>query len=314
MKKFYKILITAAGIIAAAECANRIIFKLAGKKIKSKFREGIYNWKFGKIRYITAGSGKPLLLIHDMCPGGNLGEWQESISALSKKYRVYAIDLIGFGFSEKPNITYSSYMFVSLINDFIKNVVKEKTSVISRGSSAQYVIAAYLLNSELYKKLLFIAPEGFGNRKKPNGKKAPFFRRLFEIPIAGTFFYNILTSKFMLRRKLNIFGFSDETFIKGKFINESYQSAHYGGLNNIIPFAAQKSGYLDTDVKRLFPHIDIPVHVIWGEKNRKNLVSNFKIMEQLNPYTSLTVFLDTKEFPHIENLKGFIKECESFIN
>ena len=55
-------------VITTTHLINSIIFKLStannytGKRIRSN-----YQWKFGNIAYITAGSGSPLLLIQHLC-------------------------------------------------------------------------------------------------------------------------------------------------------------------------------------------------------------------------------------------------------
>ena len=56
-----------AAVVTTTHLINSIIFKSStannytGKRIRSN-----YQWKFGNIAYVTAGSGSPLLLIHDL--------------------------------------------------------------------------------------------------------------------------------------------------------------------------------------------------------------------------------------------------------
>ncbi len=67
-----------------------------------------YKWRLGKIHYTKTGQGSPLLLLHDLCPASSGCEWERILSSLSKKFTVYVPDLIGFGQSEKPDITYTN--------------------------------------------------------------------------------------------------------------------------------------------------------------------------------------------------------------
>ncbi len=53
-----------------------------------------------RIRYLDVGSGYPLILIHGL--GGSIEAWHSTITALSDNYRVIALDLRGFGRSQKP--------------------------------------------------------------------------------------------------------------------------------------------------------------------------------------------------------------------
>ena len=124
MKKRKKLL-TFTLILLSIQLINQLIFltsKFKYKKIKKKYNW--YPWKFGKIHYRIQGSGPPLLLIHGIGNGASSYEWRKNIPYLSKNFTVYAIDLIGYGLSAKPKFTYTAFLYVQLINDFIKDVIK----------------------------------------------------------------------------------------------------------------------------------------------------------------------------------------------
>ena len=79
-----------------------------------------YDWRFGRICYHKTGSGSPLLLIHDLNVCSSSYEWNQIVDQLSKTNTVYTIDLLGCGRSDKPYLTYTNYLYVQLITDFIK--------------------------------------------------------------------------------------------------------------------------------------------------------------------------------------------------
>lgn len=54
----------------------------------------------GRMRYLQAGSGPPLLLIHGLL--GYSFSWRFNIPAFAQKHTVYAVDLLGTGFSDRP--------------------------------------------------------------------------------------------------------------------------------------------------------------------------------------------------------------------
>ena len=118
MKTKYK-LITASVITtltaASITALNKMIFISSTYKENLSQNKGlIYKWRFGDIYYTKRGEGKPLLLIHDLILGSSDYEWKEIIDTLSSNYTVYTIDLLGFGRSDKPNITYTNYLYVQL--------------------------------------------------------------------------------------------------------------------------------------------------------------------------------------------------------
>ena len=89
-----------------------------------------YDWRFGEIAYKKSGSGKPVLLIHDLNVCSSLYEWNKIEKRLSKTNTVYRLDLLGCGCSDRPILTYTNYLYVQLITDFIKHIIGEKTDII----------------------------------------------------------------------------------------------------------------------------------------------------------------------------------------
>ena len=123
---------TAAGVI---HIANRFIDATSQLKDMLEQPHGkTYDWRFGKIFYTKQGHGTPILLIHDIMPGASGYEWNAIEKQLATEHTVYTIDLLGCGRSEKPDITYTNFVFAQLLCDFAKNVIREETDVIASAS------------------------------------------------------------------------------------------------------------------------------------------------------------------------------------
>ena len=134
---------------------NKAVDQLAiSKELLDKYNKELYHWRFGDISYSVTGEGKPVLLIHNLKEDSSSIEWNKIIPVLSRSHTVYAIDLLGCGLSERPSITYTSYLYTQLINDFIHNIIKKKTSVIATGKSASFILGACNDNEEAYDELI----------------------------------------------------------------------------------------------------------------------------------------------------------------
>lgn len=68
----------------------------------------------------------PLVLLHTAERGGSSYEWHKVIEQLAQHYRVYALDLLGFGLSDHPNIYYSSETYTTLYQDFLTKVCSKQ--------------------------------------------------------------------------------------------------------------------------------------------------------------------------------------------
>ena len=100
---------TAAGVI---HIANRFIDATSQlKDMLEQPHSKTYDWRFGKIFYTKQGHGTPVLLIHDIMPGASGYEWNAVEKQLATEHTVYTIDLLGCGRSEKPDITYTNFVF-----------------------------------------------------------------------------------------------------------------------------------------------------------------------------------------------------------
>ena len=79
-----------------------------------------------KVNYVQYGNNQgnpPVVFVHGF--GASAFQWRYQIADLASTNRVYALDLMGFGLSDKPNISYSNEYWGQQIQDFITQVVGE---------------------------------------------------------------------------------------------------------------------------------------------------------------------------------------------
>src|SRR5579863_6957259 len=85
-----------------------------------------------KIRYVEEGhSENAIILLHGL--GGMAERWLPVIPFLSKKYRVIAVDLIGYGQSDKPQIDYTPEIFRDFVLEFLEKLSLQR--VLMMGTS-----------------------------------------------------------------------------------------------------------------------------------------------------------------------------------
>src|SRR5512142_372897 len=92
-------------------------------------------------RYRVAGaSGSPVLLIHGI--GSYVENWDSNLLPLAEQHRVYALDLVGFGRSDKPAAPYTIDYFADFVRDFLRTQGLERAHIV--GSSMGGIIAMNL--------------------------------------------------------------------------------------------------------------------------------------------------------------------------
>src|SRR5581483_6830314 len=102
-----------------------------------------YPWKYGDMFYEVKGApeAKPLLLIHSFWPGASSFEWRKNVDVLAEHFRVYTLDLLGFGLSDHPAIDYEAELYTDLLHDFIREVIGQPTIVVAHGLTCSFIIA-----------------------------------------------------------------------------------------------------------------------------------------------------------------------------
>ena len=172
-KKTLLFISTAIGTTTLAfHVINKFIFN-ASDEHSEEDESNYYNWKFGNIYYKKEGTGSPVLLIHDLNHYSSSMEWDKVIGTLSKGHTVYTIDLLGCGKSDKPAITYTCYLYVQLLTDFIRDIIGEKTDIVATGASASFVTAACQNIADQIGHIILVCPESIRTlAKAPNQVKA----------------------------------------------------------------------------------------------------------------------------------------------
>ena len=286
---------------------NKLVFFMAERKYPLNESFKTYDWRLGKVAYSVKGSGKPLVFIHGAKAGSSSAVWTKNVKSLAENYRVYTIDLLGYGASERVNTTYTAYTYASLINDFITDIVGKGAAVIAEGEGAMFALSAYKKNPKNFKKLILICPKGINERFAVNEDKK--FRILYSLPIIGESFYLINVSMCAVRNTLkNMISNKEKT----KILTEKfYSAAHFGGGLNRFVYASYKANYMNTDIKPYISEIKIPCMFIWGEQAED--YDNFEEIQGLTNRAEYVVFEDTASLPNYENADEFNKIAKEFL-
>ncbi|XP_058085009.1 uncharacterized protein LOC131232641 [Magnolia sinica] len=120
----------------------------------------IWRWNGYLIQYTVAGhDGPAVLLVHGF--GAFLEHYRDNISNIADGgKRVWAITLLGFGKSEKPNIVYTELVWAELLRDFIVDVVGEPVHLIGNSIGGYFVALVAGLWPVLAKSVVLINTAG----------------------------------------------------------------------------------------------------------------------------------------------------------
>ncbi len=230
--------------------------------------------------------------------------WRKNFDALAKNFSVYAPDLLGFGFSDKPGAApYSADLYVELITDFIREVTDYPVNVIASSLGASYVVRVADEHPELIKSLILNAPAGADAFRNKPGVAGAAFYGLLQSPVLGTSFYNVMASERSIRDYSRKQVFYDHRRVTDRLVAHLYAASHQAGAQHAI--AAFLSGYLNTDMRAAFGRLAQPSILVWGKQDMTTPIENAAVLLKLNPQAHLEVFDYCRMMPEQEHPEKF---------
>lgn len=297
--KLLTLLILSASAAATTAAINKAIQVSAVSKNPLAEPESLcFKWRLGNIHYTKEGSGKPLLLIHDLNPMASGHEWKQLIPLLRDEYTIYTIDLLGFGRSEKANMTYTNFLYVQLISDFIKSEIGHRTNVITSGESASIPLMACANNPDLFDQIMAINPLSLLDFSTIPGKTAKMYKCIVELPIIGTLLYHIASSKKMITEELVTKGFFNPYSVKSSYVDSCYEAAHLG-TSPKSTFASIRCNYTKCNLVNALKKIDNSIYLVGGAsiENMKDRLDEYK---GYNSSIETALVPKAKGLPHLE--------------
>lgn len=298
--KLLTLLVLSASAAAATAVINKCIkLSATSKNLLSDTKAHCYKWRFGNIHYTKTGSGKPLLLIHHLSEHGSGYEWNQMINNLKDQYTVYTVDLLGCGRSEKPNLTYTNYLYVQMISDFIKSEIGHRTNVIASGSSSSLAVMACNNAPELFDQIMLINPDSLLLCSQIPNKHSKVYKFILDLPIIGTLLYHIATSKQAIKEEFSTHYFSNPYSVKNSLIDIYYESAHLGESPKSL-YASVTCNYARCNIVNSLKKIDNSIYIVGGE-DMENIDDMIREYQRYNPAIETSLIGNSKFLPQLEN-------------
>lgn len=307
MKKHIKnfVLLT-AGSIAAIHLLNKFLkFSATVRELLKSTTGQYYDWRFGNVFYTKTGEGSPILLIHDLTTSSSGYEWCEIIDELSKKHTVYTLDLLGCGRSDKPNLTYTNFLYVQMISDFIKNVIGHKTDVIVTGDSSPFVVTACANDNSLFNKIIMINPMSLYRLNEIPSKRTKILKFFVDLPILGTLLYNMYAMKNHMDDKFIEKYFFNPFKVKEEYINTYYESSNLKDGKYL--FSSIKGRYTNLNIVHALRNVDNSMFIIGGEKE-EDIHTTIEDYTHYNSSIETFIIPKTKHLPQLETPEELLEQ------
>ena len=252
-------------------------------------------------RFWSMGDEGPnVILIHGI--GGYVEMWGNNIDILSQNHRVYALDLVGFGRSDKPDVPYSFAFLSKFVLNFMETLNIDRASLVGNSMGGGISLQLAITSPDKVDKLVLVNSAGLG-------KELTIMFRLASLPLIGWLLSR--PSRKGVARVLKECVY-DSSLVTDDFAERGYQIASLPGAHKAFLTALRSSvrlgGITENVLNTFFDNlhkINAPVLVIWGQQDRILPVAHARAAEEKIPNTVIHIFDPCGHMPQIERPQEF---------
>ena len=276
----------------------------------------------GRLTYYSAtpeGGSQlpPLLLIHSINAAGSAYEIKPLYEHYRQSRTVYALELPGFGHSERGKREYTVRMMtdaILLVADEIQNVHgRGPIDALAVSLSSEFLARAVTETPLKFRSVALVSPTGFRSRDAKTrwreGKRGmPWLHAFFEFPLWSEAFFRLLTSRPSIRYFLRkTWGSSD---IDEGLADYDYLTTHQPGAQH-APYYFVSGFLFSEDVIRLYHSLTLPV---WMSHGVRGDFVDYSAKTQVADRANWTIqVFPTGAMPHFEAKDAFIQAYDAFL-
>jgi pimeloyl-ACP methyl ester carboxylesterase len=252
---------------------------------------GTINTRF----WVSGEKGTPVILVHGL--GGSIENFVRNIDALAQRHRVYALDLKGFGRTDKTPVPRDFDELVKFVSDFMEVQHIDKASLVGNSLGGGLVLLFAIQYPKKVEKLVLVDNAGMGS-----DVIVDFI--LLSLPVLGELLYRPSPKAGAgLWRKI-VF---DASLVTEELVEQTCKMAILPGASKAM-LATLRAGIgirgqranltrplLDSAAK-----IAAPTLIIWGKQDRIIPVAHAHIAAQTIPHSRLQIFERCGHMPQLE--------------
>ncbi|MGD9108744.1 MAG: alpha/beta fold hydrolase [Gammaproteobacteria bacterium] len=262
-----------------------------------------------KVHYWDEGdSNIPIILVHGI--NANVSFWHKNFSALAKTHRVIALDLLGFGDTDKPHVKYNVTMLAQFLGDFLRGLQIKRCYLVGHSLGGAVSLQFALWFPNVVEKLILVSPVGFTH-------KLPLIVRLGTLPFICQLIKYI--SKKLITKVIYLYVY-DKKCITKEFLQNNYRIAQLPGVRRVlisllrqnIDIHGIKKEIIEPVMENL-SQLTMPVLIIWGKNDKLLPVKNTQAALRLIPQAKLEIFDKCGHIPQLEHPEKFNQLVKSFV-
>jgi haloalkane dehalogenase len=245
----------------------------------------------------------PLLLLHGF--GASIGHWRYNLPVWAEQHPVYALDLIGFGASEKPATPYQVQLWTEQVYDFWRSFIRRPLILVGNSIGSLVCVALAAAHPEMVAGLACLSLPDTSIREEMI--PAPVRPLVFGLEsfftnawcLQGLFYW--LCRPQVVRPWARI-AYADAKAVDDQLVEILTTPAQDRGAAQAFAkiIKAMTSPGFGPKVKQVFPELKIPVLLLWGQQDRMVPPMLGRKFAGYNPLVQLIELENAGHCPHDE--------------
>ncbi|NJK38867.1 MAG: alpha/beta fold hydrolase [Oscillatoriales cyanobacterium RM2_1_1] len=230
-----------------------------------------WQWRDQSIHYVHAGTPQAqrpaLLLVHGF--GASTDHWRKNISGLQADFEVWAIDLLGFGRSAKPQWEYNGDLWRDQLGDFMAQVIQRPTVLAGNSLGGYGALAAAVHCPTLVAGLILLNSAGSFTDPTPPPEpslsqkiRGQLQRSLVRQPWVSRLIFHWTRRRSTIRRVLKQV-YLDHGAITDQLVEDIYRPSCSPGAAEVFASVFKSAAGEKVDV--LLGQLQCPLFLLWGE-------------------------------------------------
>lgn len=259
------------------------------------------NVEGARVRYVDVGEGPPVVMLHGFASA--IENWASVMPRLVKEHRVIALDLKGFGWTDRPVGDYSPSAQAKLVKAVLdERGVKGPVALVAHSYGSSVALAFALAYPEQVERIALYDAWVYEDQ-------LPSMFHMARANGVGEFLYGAFYSE-RFEERLAL-GFYNPDFITQDFVDEVERAMERPGTR-AGALEAVRGMKFDEQSDR-YRTIQAPTLLLWGREDVVTPVSIGERLVRTLPHAKLNVYARCGHFPMIEAANESTRDLQAFL-
>jgi len=253
--------------------------------------------------YIEKGDGEPVILLHGYLYDSY--QWNKNMDALAEKFKVYAIDLWGFGYSTRKPMDYDYQVYAGQLLKFMDALNIQRASLVGQSMGGGTCILFCTQHGERVNKMILVASGGMPN-------PPTLLTRIACIPKVGEFLLRMKGSRKGMLKANFIY---DKSVLTDEYVENVTRFHKIKGTTEVLLKILRKQ-FWDTlleDIHKL-GEMDVPILIVWGRQDKSIPVKLAQDMHRILKGSQLEILDPAGHCPNDEQPEKFNQAAIHFLS